>query len=94
MNQLVTGGISVLNKGEFIKKQILVYEPFLGDKMSYKNDNMVIRDGNGKIKYQVSCYRIFMVLIVWGCNDNNRNITKATKIWISIMLFDTWIKGI
>lgn len=64
MNQLVTGGISVLNKGEFIKKQILVYEPFLGDKMSYKNDNMVIRDGNGKIKYQVSCYRIFMVLIV------------------------------
>lgn len=39
---------------DFVKKQILIYEPYKGDKISYQNDNLVIRDANKQIKYQTT----------------------------------------
>ena len=37
-----------------------------GDKISFKNDNLVLTDADGKIKFQSTCYRLFILFI---CGD-------------------------
>lgn len=49
---------------DFSKKQILFAFLNLGEKLSFKNDNIIIKDKNGKVKHQSTCYRLFAVFIV------------------------------
>lgn len=51
----------MLNANDFKKKQILFLFTNRGDKISFSNDNTVIKDSSGKIKFQATCYRIFMI---------------------------------
>lgn len=74
----------MLEVNDFNKKQIVVYMPARGDKLSYKNDNMVIKDADGKIKYQHTCYRIFMLLIIGDCSLTTGLIRRAKKFGFSI----------
>ena len=74
----------MLSSSDFVKKQILVYEPHLGDKMSYQNDNMIIRDSEKKIKYQVSCYRIFMVLIIGDTTITTGLLRRVKKFGLTL----------
>lgn len=54
----------MLNANDFNKKQIIFLIPKDGDKLTFSNDNIVVKDKNGKIKYQSTCYRLFMLCIV------------------------------
>lgn len=74
----------MLSSSDFVKKQILVYEPHLGDKMSYQNDNLIIRDSDKKIKYQVSCYRIFMVLIIGDTTITTGLLRRVKKFGLTL----------
>lgn len=47
-------GFEMMYTNDFVRKQILIYEPYKGDKISYQNDNLVIRDANKQIKYQTT----------------------------------------
>lgn len=74
----------MLSNSDFVKKQILVYEPHLGDKMSYQNDNLIIRDREKKIKYQVSCYRIFMILVIGDTTITTGLLRRVKKFGLTI----------
>jgi CRISPR-associated protein Cas1 len=74
----------MLDINEFNKKQIIVFFPAQGDKISYQNDNMVIRDGNRKIKYQLSCYRIFMLIVVGDASFTTGILRRIRKYGITI----------
>lgn len=74
----------MLDVNDFSKKQILVYCPAKGDKISYKNDNMIIKDGDGNTKYQISCYRIFMLMVIGDCSFTTGIIRRARKFGFSI----------
>ena len=50
----------MLERTDFEMKQIVFMFASQGDKISFRNDNIVIRDREGKVKYQVTCYRIFI----------------------------------
>ena len=65
----------MLNANDFSKKQIIFLIPKDGDKLTFSNDNIVVKDKNGKIKYQSTCYRLFMLCIV-----GNVSITSGLKI--------------
>lgn len=67
----------MLEVTDFNKKQIVVFMPARGDKLSYKNDNMIIKDVEGIIKYQHTCYRIFMLLIIGDCSLTTGLIRRA-----------------
>lgn len=74
----------MLDINDFSKKQIIVYMPTMGDKISYKNDNIVIKDAEGNIKYQHTCYRIFCLLVIGDCTITTGLIRRAKKYAFSI----------
>ena len=74
----------MLDINDFSKKQIIVYCPARGDKLSYKNDNLIISDHDGKIKYQITCYRIFMLLVIGDCTLTTGIIRRARKFGFAI----------
>ena len=74
----------MLDAKDFSKKQIVVCIPARGDKISYRNDNMIISDGKGNIKYQHTCYRIFMLIIVGDMTLTTGIIRRAQKFGFSI----------
>lgn len=74
----------MLDIKDFEKKQIVVYCPYAGDKISYRNDNMRITDIEGKTKYQISCYCIFMLLVIGDCSITTGFIRRAKKFGFSV----------
>ena len=54
----------MLSANDFSKKQIIFLFTNTGEKLSFSNDNIVIKDKEGKIKHQSTCYRLFMVCVV------------------------------
>ncbi|MCR5823176.1 MAG: type V CRISPR-associated endonuclease Cas1 [Lachnospiraceae bacterium] len=74
----------MLEVADFSKKQIIVYMPPKGDKISYRNDNIIISDSDGKIKYQITCYRIFALIVVGDCSVTTGIIRRARKFGFSI----------
>ncbi len=74
----------MLDINDFSKKQVVVFAPTKGDKLSYRNDNMIITTGEGKIKYQHSCYRIFCLLVIGDCTITTGLLRRAKKFGFSI----------
>ena len=46
----------MLNANDFKKKLIIFLFTNQGDKLSFSNDNVVVKDKDGKIKHQSTCY--------------------------------------
>lgn len=82
----------MIDKGEFEKKQIIFYFPANGDKMSFRNDNMLITDGNGKIKFQSTCYRIFLVFVAGDTTITTGLLQRANKFGFSLCLMNRNLK--
>lgn len=76
----------MLERTDFEKKQILFMFASQGDKISFKNDNIVIRDREGKIKYQVTCYRVFILFVVGDMSITTGIIRCAKKFGFVICL--------
>lgn len=74
----------MLDVNDFSKKQILVYVPSKGDKISYRNDNVLIADSEGKVKFQTTCYRIFTIIVVGDCSITTGLLRRAKKFGFSI----------
>ena len=51
---------------DFEHKQIAFVFTTEGEKISFKNDNLIVSDTDGKIKHQSTCYRLFALFI---CGD-------------------------
>lgn len=56
----------MMSARDFEFKQIAFAFTGEGEKISFKNDNLVISDAEGKIKHQSTCYRLFILFI---CGD-------------------------
>ena len=82
--QNIAWGIIMLDINDFSKKQIIVYSPMKGDKLSYRNDNMIISNSDVGIKYQTSCFKIFMVLVIGDCTITTGLLRRAKKFGFSI----------
>lgn len=82
----------MLNANDFSKKQIIFLIPKDGDKLTFSNDNIVVKDKNGKIKYQSTCYRLFMLCIVGNVSITSGLIQRSKKFGFSICLMTTSFK--
>ena len=56
----------MMSTRDFEFKQIAFVFTDEGEKISFKNDNLLITDSEGKIKHQSTCYRLFVLFI---CGD-------------------------
>lgn len=60
-----------------------------GDKLSFSNDNIVIKDNEGRTKHQSTCYRLFMLCVIGNISITSGLIQRSKKFGFSICLMST-----
>jgi CRISPR-associated protein Cas1 len=75
----------MLSAPDFAQKQIIFALLSHGDKMSFKNDNIIISDETG-IKHQSSCYRLFALFVVGHATITTGLLQRAKRFGFSIVL--------
>lgn len=63
-----------------------------GEKISFSNDNLIVKDTDGKIKFQCTCYRLFIVFAVGHTTLTSVIIQKAQKFGFFIALLTAGFK--
>lgn len=71
---------------DFEKKQVLFVFASKGEKISFSNDNIVVRDSDGIIIHQSTCYRLFQVFIIGNVTLTSGIIQRAKKFGFAICL--------
>ena len=70
----------------FCKKQIVFVFFNQGEKLSFSNDNFVVRTAEGKIKFQCTCYRLFLVFAIGHGSITSGLIQRSRKFGFSIVM--------
>lgn len=74
----------MLTAPDFQQKQIVVALISHGEKLSFKNDNIVITNEEG-IRYQSTCYRLFALFVVGHITVTTGLLQRAKKFGFSIV---------
>lgn len=82
----------MLERTDFNKKQLVFLFTLQGEKLAFKNDNLVVLDSEGKIKYQTTCYQIFMIFVVGDLSITTGLIRRARKFQFTICLLSASFK--
>lgn len=82
----------MLTKPDFIEKKVILIFAQNKEKISFKNDNILITTPDGKIKFQLSCYNLFALFIVGNITLTSGIISRSKKFGFSIILFTPGFK--
>lgn len=82
----------MLTAPDFEKKQIVFVMFNDGEKMAFCNDNLVVKNPEGKIKFQCTCYRLFLIVAVGHTSITTVLIQKAQKFGFFIALMTNGFK--
>lgn len=75
----------MLSINDFSEKQILFLVTKEGQKLQFKNDNVLITDKNNTVLHQSTCYRLFAVIIVGHITITSGLIERAKKFGFAIV---------
>lgn len=75
----------MLSAPDFKQKKIIVALLSHGERLSFKNDNIIIKDDE-KIKHQSSCYRLFALFIVGHITVTTGLLQRAKRFGFSIVM--------
>lgn len=79
----------MLSTNDFSKKQIVFVYANDGEKIAYKNDNLIVKDKDDSIKFQVSLYRLYIIYVIGDISITTVILKKAKKFGFSIALLST-----
>lgn len=79
----------MISKHDFEKKQLVLLFANQGEKLSFENDNLVVTDRDGKVKFQSTCYRVFSVFVIGNITITTGLIMRARKFCFSIVLMNS-----
>lgn len=82
----------MISRENFNKKQILYCFTSLGEKLSYKNENVVIKDKDNKVILQTTCYRLFAIFIIGDITITSQVIKHSNKFGYSIIFMNSNFK--
>ncbi len=74
---------------DFKHKKAIFISFHNGEKMSFSNENLIVKDKEGKIKLQCSCYNIFIIFAIGGYSITSVLIDKSQKFNFFIALMST-----
>lgn len=77
---------------DFKEKKIIMAFVSRGEKLSFKNDNVVITDSDGQIKHQSTCYRLFAIFLIGHITITSGLIQRAKRFGFSIILMTHSLK--
>lgn len=76
----------MISAGDFSKKQLVFVFFNQGEKLSFSNDNMFVRTEEGKIKFQCTCYRLFLVFAIGHGSVTSGLLQRSKKFGFSIVM--------
>jgi CRISPR-associated protein Cas1 len=76
----------MISTADFAAKQTIFVFANKGQKMSFQNDNLILKDGDNKTILQTTCYRIFCVFIIGNLSLTTGIIQRAHKFKFAIVL--------
>lgn len=76
----------MMSTRDFEYKQIAFVFTSKGEKISFKNDNLVVSDCEGNIKHQSTCYRLFLLFICGDSCITSGLLDRASKFGFNIVL--------
>ena len=76
----------MIGANEYSKKQIVFVFANEGEKISFKNDNLVVKDKDGAIKHQSTCWRISVLFVVGSATITSGLIERSHKFCFPIFL--------
>ncbi len=79
----------MLTSPDFSKKQIVFVFCNEGEKLAIKNDNLIVKDINEKIKAQISCYRLFLIYVVGHCSLTSVFLQRAKQFGFFVVLMSS-----
>lgn len=82
----------MLTRPDFCEKKVIIVLTKNGDKISFQNDNIIVKNGEGKTKLQYTCYKIFMILIVGPFNVTSGLVERANRFGFSIVFMSFGFK--
>lgn len=74
----------MLSLPDFKQKQIIIALLGHGERLSFKNDNVVITDSEGAIKHQSTCYRLFALFVVGHMSVTTGLLERSKRFGFSI----------
>ena len=74
---------------DFEKKQIVFVFANEGEKMGLSNGNLIVKDAEGNVKIQVSCFRLFLVYVIGHLSLTTPLLQESKKYGFSFALFTT-----
>ena len=83
------GDVNLLTAPDFDKKQIVAVFFHEGEKLSLSNSNLTVKDAEGKIKLQCSCYRLFIVFAIGHFSITSAIIQAAKKFGFFIAVMNS-----
>lgn len=75
----------MMSTKDFTQKQIVFVLLEMGEKISFKNDNIVIRNSDDSIKHQSTCYRLFALFISGHVCLTSGLLERANRFGFSIV---------
>lgn len=75
-----------MSKSDFEKKQVIFVFLNQHEKLSFSNDNLLVRTADGKIKHQSTCYRIFALFLVGHFTMTSGILQRSKKFGFPIIL--------
>ncbi len=82
----------MLSLQDFTKKQIIFILFNQGEKLSFSNENLVVKDKDKKIKLQTSCYNIYIIFAIGNFSITSPLIEKSRKYGFFIILMSSSLK--
>lgn len=76
----------MMSKADFVEKKVIIINMRAGEKASFSNENLIIKDKEDKTKLQCTCYRIIGLFIIGNFSVTNVLIMKARKYGFSVFL--------
>lgn len=75
----------MLTKPNFLAKKIVMVHINKGEKLSFANDNLVVKEKSGKTLIQYTCHRIFIIYIVGGFTITTGLVERGRNYGISFV---------
>ncbi|MGI6734293.1 MAG: type V CRISPR-associated endonuclease Cas1 [Anaerovoracaceae bacterium] len=82
----------MISEHDFKFKQIVFLFASNGEKLSFSNDNIVVKDANGKIIHQSTCYRLFLLFVIGDITITSGLIKRAKRFGFTICLMTTTMR--
>lgn len=76
----------MMSRNDFKEKQIVFVNLRDGQKLAFKNENLIVKDSNDKIILQTSCYQLFSLFIIGNISITSVLLHKSQKYCFSIVL--------